>query len=219
MKGKILLLTLLMFGVVFNIGLVMAPLCPPVMISKEPYCWSGAGYSDNPPYYVGHKYYWWIKITVKANVALTGVTVYDNLGAELMIEGICKTPKYNPYDWDFSYSPYALNGGVVVSGLNSKSGKLNSDGIDFGSQPYMFDIYWTGQSVKVHFKWYIGSMSAGSTKTIYLVVSTDTNPSGKQEYTSPGCYALNSGATVKARYNGAQVSATASSIWINVKSD
>jgi hypothetical protein len=215
MKRNILLLTLLMLVAAFSFVPVMAQPCSPVEIWKEPYCWADAGdvmYSDNPPYYVGMKYYWWIKITVHANVDLSSVMVYDRLGAELMIEGISvDTPKYDPYDYDFTYMDYEWNGDVNVNGY---SGKLNKDGITFDG----FTVYWTGKSVKVHFKWDIGAMSAGTTKTIYVTVSTDTNPAGKQEYTSCGWYYLNSGATVKAivASTGKQFSAESDSIQIYV---
>jgi len=218
MKRIILMLTILIVTAA-TIAPVMAPCPPPVTIFKEPYCWTGAGWSDNPPYYVGIKYFWWIEITVTANVELSDVVVYDRLGAELMIEGICEgSPKYDPYDWDFSYSPYERNGDVTVDGV---PGTLNKDdGISFGSEPFEFDIHWTGRSVKVHFQWNIGDMNAvtGMSQTIFLVVSTDTNPAGHQEYTSPNCYELNSGATVKAIVDstGKQFSATAPSIPIGV---
>jgi hypothetical protein len=212
---KIVLMLAILIAAAATIAPVMAPCpCPPVTIFKEPYCWGGPGWSDNPPYYVGMKYFWWIEITVTANVDLSDVVVYDRLGAELMIEGICEdTPKDPNYDWVFLYTPYERNGDVTV---DSVPGTLNRDGISFGSEPFAFDIYWTGRSVKVHFQWNIGDMIGGTSRTIFLVVSTDTNPAGHQEYTSPGCYELNSGATVKALVDGRQVSATAPSIPITV---
>ncbi len=139
--------------------------------------------------------------------------VYDRFGAELMIEGISvDTPKYDPYDYNFTYVDYEWNGDVNVNGY---SGKLNKDGISFGD----FDIYWTGKSVKAHFMWDIGDMSADETKTIYVTVSTDTNPRGWQEYTSCGEYWLNSGATVKAIVDstGKQFSAESDGIKIDVE--
>ena len=224
MKRNIFLLTLLILVAAFSFAPVMAQECSPVEITKTPYCTTDPGdvmYSDNPPYYVGMKYYWWIKITVHANEDLSSVIVYDRLGAELMIEGICvDTPKYDPYDFDFAYTPYERDGGVAVTGLDSASGNLDKDGVTFGSEPFEFDIYWTGNSVKVHFQWNIGSMSGSETRIIYVVVSTDTNPAGHQEYTSCGWYDLNSGATVKAivESTGKQFSAESDSIQIYVES-
>jgi len=239
MKRNILLLTLLIAAATL-IAPVMAPV-PPVEISKIPYCWNDPEdvlWSDNPEYwiddtpfyYVGTKYYWWIRIQVHANEDLENVRVYDRLGAELMIEGISiEDPKIDPYDYDFSYPRYPMlyrkDGPVVVT--HTPSGRsirsiLNKPrwggGVKFGLTPYRFDIYWTGESVKVHFMWSIGSMSEGETLTIFLTVSTDKNPAMHQEYTSEGCYELNSGATVKAirASNGKQFSETAPQIRFRV---
>ena len=209
MKRNIFLLTLLLLVATLSFAPAMAQAypCPPVEICKSLYC-----NSSKPPYYVGEKYYWWIQITVHANEALSNVTVYDRFGAELMIEGISvDTPKPDPYDYDFMYTPYERNGDVNVNGY---SGNLNKEGISFDG----FHIYWTGKSVKVHFQWNIGPMSNCETKTIYVIVSTDTNPAGWQEYTSCGWYYLNSGATVKAivASTGKQFSAESDSIEIEV---
>lgn len=209
----------------FSVAPAIAGCMPPVEISKEPYCNQDPGdvlWSDNPPYYVGMKYYWWIKITVTANTDLEDVVVYDRLGAELMIEGICLlTPKEDPYDYKFTYTPYGRDGDVAVTGLDSASGKLNKDGIAFGSEPFEFHIFWTGNSVKVHFQWNIGDIPAGTSGSIFLVVSTDKNPAGHQEYTSCGCYEMNSGATIKAivASTGKRVSAESASIMIEVVCD
>jgi len=216
-RKSTLLLSLLMLVIAINVVPVIARecSCPPVEISKRLKCPTGPGYSDNPPYYVGMKYFWWIEITVEANTDLSSVIVYDRLGAELMIEGITvdeATMLLKDYDYDFDYNPYGWNGDVLVNGL--LKGNLNKDGVDFDG----FDIYWTGKSVKAHFMWDVGAMSAGETKMIWLIVSSDTNPAGKQEYTSPGCYEMNSGATVKAilASTGKQSSAESESIRICV---
>lgn len=202
---------------VFSFTPVLAQACSPVEIIKEPYCAEDPGnimYSDNPPYQVGMKYYWWIKMTVYAYEDLLNVTVYDRFGAELMIEGICiGTPKYDPYDFDFAYMPYEQDGEVHINGF--MEGYLNKTGVNFDG----FTIFWTGNSVKAHFQWDIGYIPEDETATIYVVVSTDTNPAGWQEYTSCGWYDLNSGATVKAilESTGKQVSAKSDSIQIYVE--
>jgi len=194
----------------------MAQGCSPVEIWKEPFCNTDPGntmFSDNGPYEVGEKYFWWINITVRANEDLSSVIVYDRFGAELMIEGISLDwAKYDPYDYDFTYTDYEWNGDVNVNGY---SGKLNKEGVTFDG----FTVYWTGKSVKAHFMWEIGPMSSGTTKTIYVTISTDTNPAGKQEYTTCGWYDLNSGATVKAivASTGKQFSAESDSIQIYVE--
>jgi hypothetical protein len=225
-KRNVFLLTLMMLVAVLSFAPVIAQAnsCTPVRIWKYPYCSNPENdpddiyWSKNPENtFTGEKYYWWIAINVTAYTDLSNVRVYDRLGAELMIEGICiDTPKYEPYDYNFTYAPYELNGAVDVDGV---SGWLNKDGVTFGSEPFEFEIYWTGNSVKAHFQWNIGSMSVGQTRTIFLVVSTDTNPAGHQEYTSCGNYWLNSGATLKAIVDstGKQFSAETNGIQIHVE--
>jgi len=227
-------LTLLLALPAFSIAPVMSQCSPPVEISKMPYCLTYPGaspgspgdrYSTNPidmdngiPVYpTGTKLFWWIEITVTANVDLEDVVVYDRLGAEFMVEGIYihtdgKLPKPGPpepaltYTFDYGKDTEVnriLPGQTVSVKDNTDTvwGTVNkgqmfkgtSGGINFGA----FRIFWTGNSCKVHFRWTIGDMTADETEVIYLVISTDLNPGGKQEFTSPGTYFLNSGATVK----------------------
>jgi len=208
-KRNIFMLSLLILVTVISFAPVMAQACscPPVEISKELFC-----FSDKPPYYVGNKYTWWMKITVTAHTGLSDVIVYDRLGAELMIEGISDSNPYDPIEYNFTYMPYEWNGEVYVN--NVLEGNLNKEGVSFDE----FHIYWTGKSVKVHFQWNVGPMSSGQTKAIYVIISTDTNPAGWQEYTSCGWYYLNSGATVKAidAFTGKQYSAVSDRIEIQV---
>jgi hypothetical protein len=200
---------------------------PPIVIEKEAYCMHDSDsnrYSSNPPYYLGVKYYWWIRINVTALANLDYVVVFDQLGAEFMIEGICydwpkqpDLPGYDnewggnlrPFDFTFDYTagnPWPeRNEDVIVRDKNGDpvaSGHVNGLGVEFegkfasGDQD-TFAIEWTGKSCKVHFKWIIGAMEENESKLIYLVISTDINPGGHQEFTSPCTHYLNSGATVK----------------------
>lgn len=228
MKKKIFLTTLLMLVAVITIMPLSAQACHTgsVEITKHLRCPSGEGWSDNPPYYVGQKYYFWIVYEVKANTDLTDVVVYDNFGAELMIEGICvywTTVLTETYDYGFDYDPYAYGGDVEINGDdNNPEGYLDTNGVEItGTAKGNFYIFWTGSSVKAHLKWEIGNMNAGTTTRIYVIVSTDTNPAGKQEYTSGGRHVLNSGATVKARIaaTGRRVSAVSNTIVIEVEGD
>ncbi len=73
-----------------------------------------------------------------------------------------------------------------------------------------------GKSQKVFLDWYIGTMGPGQEAVIYITLSTDLNPAGRQEYTSPGCYELNSGAVVKKIYDGVQYSFETGSLYITV---
>ena len=225
MRRNVFLLTLMILVAAFSFAPVIAQECPPVRIWKYPYCSNPETdpddiyWSKNAPYYTGEKYFWWIAIKVTAYTDLSNVRVYDRFGAELMIEGICvdTPPKEDPYDFKFTYTPYEQDGEVRINGV--LEGNLDKDGVTFGSEPFEFYIYWTGNSVKAHFQWNIGSMSETETKIIYVVVSTDTNPAGHQEYTSCGDYWLNSGATLKAIVDstGKQFSAETDGIQITVE--
>lgn len=222
MNKKSFLITLVILVVAFNITPSIAQALAPVEVDKWLRCSTAAGWSDNIPYYVGQKYYFWMVYEVKANEALADVVVYDRFGAELMIEGIAvnwPTVQAEDYDYTFIYDEYERGGDVEIDvDSGDPEGFLNKDGILLSTPKGSFDIFWTGNSVKVHFQWNVGDMSAGSMKRIWVIVSTDTNPAGKQEYTSCGTYVLNSGATVKAllESTGKQVSAVSDTIQIEV---
>lgn len=168
-------------------------------ICKEAYCSTDDGdvrFSKNAPYFVGEKYYWWIRLTVCANVSVSDVAVFDQLGGELMVEGISfvAIEKPGPYNFTFEYDVYESGGGVTVTnGTSAWTGYLDETGVTFDG----FVVYWTDETLKPHFEWSIGAMDDGDVKEVYLTVSTDTDPDGLQEFTAPGTYFLNSGATVE----------------------
>ena len=115
-----------------------------------------------------------------------------------------------PFDFSFTYT-----GGVydeperddavdiiAPDASTVESGFVNKTGVSFNAtfeddDEDTFKIMWTGNSCKVHFNWTIGPMEEGEIKEMYLVISTDKNPAGHQEFTSPGITFLNSGATAK----------------------
>ena len=245
MKRFTSLLTVLLLSFVILVPTtVLAARCEPMAtIEKRPYCMKpydpdGDTFSNNYPYYTGNKYYWWIeiKVTNLLDTALDNVVVYDRLGGEFMVNGICMDqpmqpedlPNYMPraitlddldsepieelmqdFSYTFGYSGAKYgnplrDGTVVVAdnyGSNGGSGCVDSLGVEFGPTTIgatkEFFVYWTGNSCKAHFQWNIGPMGPEETRIIYLVVSTDLNPAGHQEFTSPGITYLNSGATLK----------------------
>jgi len=170
-----------------------------LQIHKTTWCATDAEdvwFSKNPPYFVGEKYYFWIKITVCANASVSDVVVYDKLGEEFMIEGISfvAIDKPGPYNYTFEYGVYEAGGGVsVTDGTSVWTGSLDETGVTFDG----FVVYWTGESLEAHLEWDAGSMDEGEAKEIYLTVSTDINPNGQQEFTSPGAHLLNYGASVE----------------------
>ncbi len=102
---------------------------------------------------------------------------------------------------------------VVVK--DNLGAELEIDSIDSVTQGTV-DWYTTGKSEKVHLTWSVGTLAPGERVHLYFYVSTDHNPAGKQCYTSPGWYELNSGPTMKYMWQGHQDSYEASSIWIQV---
>jgi len=153
-------------------------------------------FSKNPPYFVGEKYYWWIQMKVSADANVSDVVVYDQLGEEFMIEGVSfvAIEKPGPYNYTFEYGAYEYGGGVsVTDGTTVWTGYLDETGVTFDG----FFVYWTEETLKADFEWNIGPMNEGESKEVYLTVSTDTDPDGLQEFTAPGTYFLNSGATVE----------------------
>jgi len=189
-------------------------------ICKTSYCATDdedVYFSKNPPYFVGEKYYFWIQITVSADANVSDVVVYDRLGGEFMIEGVSFVPieRPGPYNYTFEYGAYESGGSVsVTDGASVWTGSLDETGVSFDG----FVVFWTEESLEAHFEWDIGSMDEGDVKEVYLTISTDTNPAGLQEFTSPGTYFLNSGATVEGivESTGKQTSAESTGIEIEV---
>jgi hypothetical protein len=75
--------------------------------------------------------------------------------------------------------------------------------------------YTKGKSEKVFLVWNIGTLYPGETAELIFEISTDLNPAGKQEYTSCGCYELNSGAVLKFMF-GSQYSVYSGPITVSV---
>ena len=165
MKRFTSLLTVLLLSFVILVpATVLARNCEPMAtIEKSPYCMKpynplGDTFSSNYPYYTGMKYYWWINITVHAETDLENVVVYDRLGGEFMINGICldvpiqpsDLPDYNvgpivppEVNGEFSFSFWydtvkygnpVRDGDVVVAEpgyTNPVAGSVNADGVTF----------------------------------------------------------------------------------------
>jgi len=165
-------------------------------VSSVPKCWTGPGWSDNPPYFVGEKYYWWIRVTVGADASVSGVVVCDGLGGEFVVEGVSFVPieKPGPYNYTFGYDTYELGGIVsVTDGATVWSGYLNETGVAFGA----FVFCWSDETLMAGFEWDVGVMEETEVRELYVTISTDTNPGGQQEFTSPGTYFLDSGVTAE----------------------
>jgi hypothetical protein len=73
-----------------------------------------------------------------------------------------------------------------------------------------------GKSEKEFLEWDVGDLAPGDTANLVIMVNTDLNPAGHQEYTSTGIHCVNSGATLKYIVSGHQESATTGSICLEV---
>ena len=110
------------------------------------------------------------------------------------------------------YTPVAIQNAVVTDNLGAELEIDSPFSASHGTASYITQ----GGSNQVRITWNIGNVPADTTCTLTFWVSTDLNPAGHQEYTSCGCYALNSGATIKYYYMGVKYSATADPIFITV---
>lgn len=126
----------------------------------------------------------------------------------------------------YTYTPYTWNLKIVFTPTTAVEDVVIYD--RFGAE---FGVTWTdytpgtaddpvlttkGNSDKVFLEWHVGDLAAGQTAILYLVVSTDLNPAGHQEFTSTGCYDMNSGAVAKWFVDGHKQSAETGSITISV---
>jgi len=78
------------------------------------------------------------------------------------------------------------------------------------------DYYTTGRSDKAHLTWHVGNLGYMEWATLSFYVSTDINPAGRHEYTSPGTYYLNSGPTLKYHIDGTQYSLEMNNVMVTV---
>ena len=148
-KG-ILLVVPLLLSMLFTVTLVMPaeachpPQPSPLEIEKTLFCLDNDGYSDQPPYYVGNAYRWWIKITVTntGTQPVKDVVVWDTLGRAFMLDAICvgvaKDPEHptpgliNSWDYTFLYDD-GCDPNIPVRGnpvlVKDKHGKPVADGL------------------------------------------------------------------------------------------
>lgn len=169
----------------------------PLTVTKEltyPEMWQVPGMGDGDAVIeVGEKWCFKLRITVTNNTSSTieDVVVTDMFGAELeMVEVSGDTVPSPDYlgPWPDKMKPVWTN-----------------------PDPWPdVTILWAGKSRKAHLTWIVGDVEPITViwpSILTVTVCTDKNPVGEQEYTSPGCYCLNSGATAKGFLDGYQVSA------------
>jgi hypothetical protein len=158
---------------------------------------------------------------------MKNVTIKDNFGAELEIDQVITLPdvnfdgvinvmdlsivciSYGSFEGEADYSPEADVTRDALVDMRDSSAVARKLGLT---------LWRTGKSDKVHLFWYIGDLAPGETARLILLVSTDLNPAGHQEYTEPGVYEMNSGATLKFidPLQDMQLSAVTDSIYVTV---
>ena len=160
---------------------------------------------------------------------MKNVTIKDNFGAELEIDQIMASPDTNVDGVVdvFDLAKVASNYGTMALVHQDQwdpVADINNDGVVDGRDLGVVTLNWgltlwlTGKTDKVHLFWYIGDLAPGETARLILLVSTDLNPAGHQEYTEPGIYEMNSGATLKFidPEQDMQLSAVTDSIYVTV---
>ncbi len=165
--------------------------------------------------------------------AMLNPVASDGCGCVTVCKSATPTCRYGGYPvglWDNDHVPlntfvaweltivvknthaYAIEDVWVKDRLGAELKYLGTIWISQGSAT--FDT--KGGSDKVFIEWDVGTIPGGKSATLIIGIGTDLNPAGKQEYTSPGCYYLNSGATAKWFVDGKQYSATSNRILIHV---
>jgi hypothetical protein len=124
---------------------------------------------------------------------------------------------YTFYDWWIQIricTPYTITNVRMSDRFGAEFGVevIDYTGGSSGEAPVLTT---KGNSDKVFLNWDIGTLYGGECATVWLHVWTDHNPAGKQEFTSYGCYYLNSGAVAKWKVNGAQYSAETGQLMIS----
>lgn len=198
-KTKVLMLVVVLGIVLLLLATVQPEISGSLTIrTEELLCASGEGWSDNPPYSeLYHEYRWWINVTITSRIDCWNVEVSDQFGPEFKVEGVTVgNPDGEVPLYILVYGDYEPGGSVSVTkdGVTDyATGFLDEEGITFDG----WHIYWVGESLEAHVKWRTGNLGAGETVMFFFTVSTDTNGSGEQEFTSYGTYYLDSGVTVK----------------------
>ncbi len=127
---------------------------------------------------LGEKWFFQLDITVSndIDVDVEDVKVKDNFGGDLEVVSV---------------------GGVLISTVTPTTLKGKQKEAIYTTPVGNVTILWTGKTEKAHLFWDVGDLAPTDSETLTVVVATDQNPAGKQEYTSEGEHCLNSGATAK----------------------
>ncbi len=138
-------------------------------------------------------------------VEVTGFS-YDGPadGFKKVMIGPTVVPTFTEVEWTF-YFTVTNDFGYIMKDLEVKDNfgaELDvTDYYDvqfvYGSPGWTYEQTTNPSGTQDRISWTIDELAPGDTGTLILKVKTKLNPAGKQEYTSPGVYEMNSGATLK----------------------
>lgn len=117
-------------------------------------------------------------------------------------DGIVEVGEYVEFSMRIGISAYRGDDWFNVMVYDRISAELDIISIDSVSQGSV-EYYRNPGGKKVKTKgatelvWHVGDLAEGEGAQLYFTVATNLNPAGKQRYTSPGTYELNSGPTLK----------------------
>ena len=123
-------------------------------------------------------------------------------------DGIVEVGEYVEFYMRIGISAYLGEDWFNVMVYDRISAELDIISIDFVSPGGSVEYYRNpgkdtgkGNNGKVkgatELVWDVGDLAEGEGAQLYFTVATNFNPAGKQRYTSPGTYELNSGPTLK----------------------
>lgn len=82
-------------------------------------------------------------------------------------------------------------------GAELESSDLYDVSYVYGSPEWTFEQFTNNAGTQDRFRWWIDELAPLERGLLVLTVTTKVNPAGKQEYTHPGTYTMNSGAVLK----------------------
>ncbi len=179
---------------------------------------SAEGLGDSVSGYC-NKSIWEINVSTKAKVEIPefnfskiAVPVTSNI--EILPDGTFRVPTHQYAEWKIIIkisSNNPIDNVVVKDTFEPQLGV--QDPPLYVSQGTVNYTYGPGQMYHTYITWIIGNNFSGEAELI-LKVYTKLNPGGKQEFTSPGTYYLNKGATLNYTIGGTGYSITTGEILV-----
>ncbi|MBC7320392.1 hypothetical protein H5T89_07080 [bacterium] len=162
---------------------------------------------------------WEISVSTKAVIevpefSFVKIAVPVTTNIEILPDGIFRIPTHQYAEWKIIVKISSTNpiDDVVIKDIFEPQLGVQDPPI-YISQGTVNYTYSPGQMKKVTVIWTIGDSFSGDAELI-LKVYTKPNPAGNQEFTSPGTYYLNKGATLNYTLGGTGYSVTTEEILV-----